>query len=158
MIDRNQMIKVRIKAASLLGLLAQYNSLGEVELYERLFLGKLRPVCQDLHWEVRKDMCASLIHISRYIGKDKSFQYVLPELKELLDDEEGEVVTEAIVSFQKHLDQVYDEEFVAQDETMEVFAKLCDLTVESTMCLVDLAVVLKKLGKYIVTFNRPHDG
>lgn len=44
-------------------------------------------------------MCASLIHISKYIGKDKASIYVLPELKELLDDEEGEVVTEAIVSY-----------------------------------------------------------
>ena len=40
---------------------------------------------------------------------------------------------------------------------MEMFTKLCELTVESTMCLVDLAVVLKKLGKYILTFNRPDD-
>ena len=56
---------------------------------------------------------------------------MLPELKELLDDEEGEVVAEAIVSFQKHLCQVYDEEFAAQDGTMEMFTKLCDLTVES---------------------------
>jgi len=72
MTDRNAMIKVRIKAAALLGLLAQHNSLGDVKLYERLFLNKVRPVCQDLHWEVRKDMCVSLIHISRYIGKDKS--------------------------------------------------------------------------------------
>jgi len=69
MIDRNQMIKVRIKAASLLGLMAQHNSLGDVDLYQALVLVKLRPVCQDLHWEVRKDMCGSLIHISRYIGK-----------------------------------------------------------------------------------------
>jgi len=49
-------------------------------------------------------MCSSLIHISRYIGTEKSEKHIFPELKELLDDEEGEVVTEAIVSFQKHLD------------------------------------------------------
>lgn len=51
-------------------------------------------------------MCYSLCAISKYIGNEKSKQFVLPELKELLDDEEGEVVTEAIISFQKLLDKV----------------------------------------------------
>jgi hypothetical protein len=37
---------------------------------------------------------------------------VLPELKELLDDEEGEVVAEAIIQFQKHIDQIFTPEFV----------------------------------------------
>jgi hypothetical protein len=34
-----------------------------------------------------------------YIGYKKSEEYILPELKELLEDEEGEVVTEAAVQF-----------------------------------------------------------
>ena len=97
------MIKVRIKAASLLGLLAKHNSLGSLKKFEDYVVGKLHSVCQDLHWEVRKDMCKSLIYISRYIGRDRSFKVVMPELKELLDDEEGETVTEAIVSIRKHL-------------------------------------------------------
>jgi len=44
-------------------------------------------------------MCANLITISKYIGQDNAHKYMLPELKELLDDEEGEVASEAIVSF-----------------------------------------------------------
>jgi hypothetical protein len=40
-----------------------------------------------------------LIHISLYIGCKKSEECILPELKELLEDEEGEVVTEAAVQF-----------------------------------------------------------
>jgi hypothetical protein len=44
-------------------------------------------------------MCGHLIHISLYIGYKKSEEYILPELKELLEDEEGEVVTEAAVQF-----------------------------------------------------------
>ena len=44
-------------------------------------------------------MCMGLIHISKYIGQKKSHEFVLPELKELLDDEEGEVVAEAIKWF-----------------------------------------------------------
>ena len=97
MTDRNAMIKIRIKAAVLLGLMAEYDSLGDVWQYELLFLHKVKSMCQDNHWEVRKAMCTSLLHISKYIGKDKSFINILPELRELLEDEEGEVVTEAIV-------------------------------------------------------------
>lgn len=44
-------------------------------------------------------MCNHLIYISFYIGSKKSEEYILPELKELLEDEEGEVVTEAAVQF-----------------------------------------------------------
>jgi hypothetical protein len=60
--------------------------------------------CQDLHWEVRKEMCSQLLLISKYIGAKKSKEMILPELKELLDDEESEVMSEAIIQFQKHLD------------------------------------------------------
>lgn len=60
---------------------------------------KLRIVCQDLHWEVRKEMCGQLLHISKYIGPKRSMEIIVPELKELLDDEEGEVMAEAINQF-----------------------------------------------------------
>jgi len=36
--DRNQAIKVRIKAALLLGFLAKYNSMGCPKIYEEHFL------------------------------------------------------------------------------------------------------------------------
>jgi hypothetical protein len=38
MSDCNQAIKVRIKAASLLGYIAKYNSLGDKELFQVYFL------------------------------------------------------------------------------------------------------------------------
>jgi len=40
---------------------------------------------------------------------------------------------------------------------MEIFSKLCEVTVETNLCQVDLGVVLKKLGKYIVIMNRSTD-
>ena len=105
MTDRNQTIKTRVKAASLLGFIAKYNSLSSPEIFEQTFITtKLRLVCQDLHWEVRKEMCGQLILISKYVGPQKSKEVILPELKELLDDEESEVMSEAIIQFQKHLD------------------------------------------------------
>ena len=105
MTDRNQTIKTRVKAASLLGLLAKYDSLASAQIFEQTFMVSiLRIGCQDLHWEVRKEMCGQLMHFSKYLGPEKSRDIILPELKELLDDEESEVFSDAIIQFQKHLD------------------------------------------------------
>ena len=49
-------------------------------------------------------MCMGLLHISKYIRCQKSHEFVLPEIVELIDDEEGEVVAEAIIQYQKHID------------------------------------------------------
>ena len=74
MIYRNQTIKVRIKGASLIGLVAKLKSLGSnKEKFEQYFMEKkLRLVCQDLHWEVRKEMCNNLIYISKLVGRQKT--------------------------------------------------------------------------------------
>jgi len=102
-------------------------------------------------------MCQSLFVISKYIGESQSLSFVLPELKELLDDEEGEVVTEAIICFQKSLDKVYSPDFSKSDEAFDMFIKLLDNASDQDMCLVDLGIVLKKLGKFLKNFNRPQD-
>lgn len=63
MAERNQSIKVRIKAANLLGLVAKHNSLGSSESFKNYFIADsnnrariLSAICQDIHWEVRKEM------------------------------------------------------------------------------------------------------
>ena len=61
----------------------------------------------DFHWEVRRDSCVQLYHISKYIGANKSLEIIFPEFKELLDDEEKEVVEEALISFADHVSTVY---------------------------------------------------
>ena len=45
MSDRNQTIKVRIKAASLVGQLAKYDSIGDPERFRQFFLQKLQYQC-----------------------------------------------------------------------------------------------------------------
>jgi hypothetical protein len=91
---------MRVKAASLVGLLAKHDSIASPEIFEQAFMSTLlRQVCQDLHWEVRKEMCGQLLLFSKYLGAQKSRDIILPELKELLDDEESEVMSEAINQF-----------------------------------------------------------
>jgi len=99
MTDPKQMCKMRIYGTLLIGLLAKHDSLGSHEIFEMYFLKNIHNICDDLHWEVRRDICKSLIHISKYIGAEKSHKYIEGEINYLLDDEEGEVITEAILSF-----------------------------------------------------------
>lgn len=102
-------------------------------------------------------MCHHLIHVSRYIGPKGAEERVLPELKELLEDEEGEVATEAVAQYQKHLATVLPLEFVKSPEALDIFCNFCDQTDRSDLCGMDFAIVLKKLGKIVVTLNRPDD-
>lgn len=102
-------------------------------------------------------MCLNLIHISLYLGPKASEDIVLVELEELLDDEEGEVVTEAVLSLSKHIYKVFPDHFGKSDRAVRMFYKFCDLANKCDMCLVDMARVLKKIGKFIVAFNRPLD-
>ena len=67
------------------------------------------------------------------------------------------MVTESIISYQKHLAKVFPPEFSHTQEAIDLFIHVCDYTAECELCLVDLAVVLKKLTKFIIAFNRPND-
>ena len=98
--------------------MAKYDSLGCPTTFKNYFIANsnnrariLTAICQDIHWEVRKEMCSYLITVSKYLGEVISKEFILPELKELLEDEEGEVASEAIYQFQKHLTYIFDDEF-----------------------------------------------
>jgi hypothetical protein len=62
-------------------------------------------ICQDFNWEVRKEICGQLPFIAKYLGPLKAYQSLYPELIELLDDEEREVVTTAIQAFGELVEQ-----------------------------------------------------
>ena len=74
-----------------------------------------------------------MIHVSRYISPSKVETIMMPELLELLDDEEGEVATEAIVQYQKHLSKVLPESYLKQDSVRQSFLKILEMAAESDM-------------------------
>ena len=98
-------------------------------------------------------MCSQLIYIAKYIGSAKTIEYIIPELQELLDDEEGEVVTESIIQFYKISTKVLDKTFVEQKESLDLFNKICDMTAEKESETIDLALVIKKFGKLMLSFK-----
>lgn len=98
-----------------------------------------------------------MIYVSRYIGRAQAEEKLLPEIKELLEDEEGEVVTEALVQYQKHIASVFSDSFVNSNEAVDILCKFCEQPQKSDLCGIDLAIVLKKIGKIMVTLNRPRD-
>lgn len=162
MAERNQSIKVRIKAANLLGLVAKNNSLGCSETFKNFFIADsnnrariLSAICQDIHWEVRKEIGSQLIHISRYLGEALSLEFVFPELKELLEDEEGEVTSEAIYQFQKHLTYIYEADFTKREDAVGMLVHLMEVSAEYDFTMVDIALSLKLLSKFLLIYNIP---
>ena len=93
MSQRNETLSVRISTALLIGSIANHNSLLSVETFEESILPTVTAICQDFSWEVRREICGQLPIISKYLGLQKSFEHLYPELVELLDDEEREVAT-----------------------------------------------------------------
>lgn len=53
--------------------------------------------------------------------------------------------------------KIFPPGFSKTQEAVDLFIHVCDYTAECELCLVDLAVVLKKLTKFIIAFNRPND-
>ena len=62
---------------------------------------------------MRKEICGQLPFIGKYLSTQKAYQHLYPELIELLDDEEREVVTTAIQAFGELV-----ELFVSTDTTV----------------------------------------
>ena len=87
---------MRTSSALLIGVIADANSLGDLQTFETNFLPIVTNICQDFNWEVRKEICGQLPFICKYLGPQKAYQSLYPELIELIDDEEREVVITAI--------------------------------------------------------------
>jgi len=79
--------------------MAHENSLLTVATFNTNILQIVKNICQDFNWEVRKEMCGQLPFVGKYLGSSASYEHLYPELVELLDDEEREVVTTAIQAF-----------------------------------------------------------
>ena len=97
MIEMSQPIVVRVASASIISALAFYNSFGTKELFlQKNFLRRAKALCQDVNWEIRKEMCAGIPAISQLLGLEQAQQELMPELAYLLDDEETDVKAVAI--------------------------------------------------------------
>ena len=105
MSQRTETLAVRTSSALLIGAIADCNSLLSVATFERHFLPLVTSICQDFNWEVRKEICGQLPFIAKYLTSQKAFEHLYPELLELLDDEEREVVSTAIQAFGELVDQ-----------------------------------------------------
>ena len=84
--------------------------------FESNLIPLVTSICQDFNWEVRKEICGQLPFIGKYLGSQKTYEELYPELIELLDDEEREVVTTAIQAF-----AVLVEQFLNTDADIENF-------------------------------------
>ncbi|TMW68813.1 hypothetical protein Poli38472_006281 [Pythium oligandrum] len=71
---------------------------------EGLYFQKMMAMCQDTDAEVRKCMCIQLDALARAVGEVKACEELLPELLELLQDEEEQVKQAAFLTLLSLLD------------------------------------------------------
>lgn len=165
MSQRTETLAVRTSSALLIGAIADANSLLKAEVFEQNFLSIVTNICQDFNWEVRKEICGQLPFISKYLGPSKAYEYLYPELKELLDDEEREVVTTAIAAFGYMVEQFLGSENEDNDigdkeaVRIELNGQLKKmLTSESFIGKIDISRILLLNAFWIATLiDQPSD-
>ena len=50
---------------------------------------------------------------------------------------------------------MFDHKFSKSEEALELFLHLCDQAYDCEMTMIDLALVLQHLGKFVFAFNLP---
>ena len=101
---RTEPLSVRVCCANLIGAIADDNALQSAAVFESDLLPTVTKICQDFNWDVRKEICGQLPFIGKHVGATKAFKTLQPELQELLDDEEKDVIQVAILAFGEFAD------------------------------------------------------
>lgn len=97
MAEISQPIAVRVASASIIAALAFYSTFDTKEIFlQKGFLRRAKSLCQDVNWEIRKEMCSGIPAICQLLGTEMGEKELMPELSDLLDDEETDVKAVAI--------------------------------------------------------------
>ncbi|KAG6609724.1 Protein phosphatase 2A regulatory subunit A [Phytophthora cinnamomi] len=88
--DVSQTPGSRLICCFVLGAITALNLLSAPDI-EGLYFQKMMALCQDTDAEVRKCMCIQLDGLARAVGEEHACSELLPELLELLQDEEEQV-------------------------------------------------------------------
>ncbi|OQS00989.1 hypothetical protein ACHHYP_02046 [Achlya hypogyna] len=119
--DVSQAAGSRLICCWVLGVLTASTLLSEQDI-ESLFFQKMMELCQDTDTEVRSCMCMQLDALARAVSMPKACADLLPELLELLQDEEEQV---KIVAFRTLL-SLYDY-YPKRERDALIFPVLVDL-------------------------------
>ncbi|KAF1795318.1 HEAT, type 2 [Phytophthora cactorum] len=89
--DVSQTPGSRLICCFVLGAVTALNLLSAPDI-EGLYFQKMMSLCQDTDAEVRKCMCIQLDGLARAVGEEHACKELLPELLELLNDEEEQIL------------------------------------------------------------------
>jgi serine/threonine-protein phosphatase 4 regulatory subunit 4 len=119
--DVSQTPGSRLTCCFVLGAITAMGLLSAQDI-EGLYFQKLMALCQDTDAEVRKCMCIQLDGLARAVGGDKACSELLPELLELLQDEEEQVKQNAFLSLVSLLDF-----FPANERTKRIIPQILNI-------------------------------
>ncbi|ETI43740.1 hypothetical protein F441_11273 [Phytophthora nicotianae CJ01A1] len=112
--DVSQTPGSRLICCFILGAVTALNLLSAPDI-EGLYFQKMMSLCQDTDAEVRKCMCIQLDGLARAVGEEHACKELLPELLELLNDEEEQVKQIAFLALLSLFDF-----FPARDRTKQI--------------------------------------
>ncbi|KAF0685003.1 Aste57867_23032 [Aphanomyces stellatus] len=146
--DVSQGAGSRLICCLILGVLTASNLLSEQDI-DGLFFQKMMALCQDTDAEVRKCMCMQLDTLARAVGQAKACSSLLPELLELLQDEEEQV---KVMAFRTIL-SLYD--FFPKKERAEAIMPVLAEIIESppTYLIAPLASLFGRLAFKLFTLS-----
>ncbi|KAL4151942.1 hypothetical protein PRNP1_008878 [Phytophthora ramorum] len=101
--DVSQTPGSRLICCFILGAVTALNLLSAPDI-EGLYFQKMMALCQDTDAEVRKCMCIQLDGLARAVGEEHACTELLPELLELLQDEEEQVKQTAFLTLLSLID------------------------------------------------------
>ncbi|KAF4136939.1 hypothetical protein GN958_ATG13929 [Phytophthora infestans] len=112
--DVSQTPGSRLICCLVLGAVTALNLLSAPDI-EGLYFQKMMSLCQDTDAEVRRCMCIQLDGLARAVGEEHACKELLPELLELLNDEEEQVKQTAFLTLLSLFDF-----FPARDRTKQI--------------------------------------
>eukprot|EP00644_Phytophthora_capsici_P000211 jgi/Phyca11/100476/e_gw1.4.372.1 len=119
--DVSQTPGSRLICCFILGAITALNLLSAPDI-EGLYLQKMMALCQDTDAEVRKCMCIQLDGLARAVGEEQACKELLPELLELLNDEEEQVKQTAFLTLLSLFDF-----FPARDRAKQIVPELVSI-------------------------------
>ena len=69
-------------------------------------------------------MCINLVKVCKYLGQEVTLDVIVPELVELLDDEENEVKVVGFKTYCKFIKKIFKEEYLISQKNQRVTKKL----------------------------------
>lgn len=98
-------------------------------------------------------MCVNLVKICKYLGQHLTEEIILPELVELIDDEENEVKVIAFQTYIKCIRKVFSNDYLKTQKNDKVVKKILK-EFQNEMCTSEIKLLVSRKLNTIISFTQ----